>query len=648
MKQVAWTPSKEQIEGTRMYRLMKKNGLSDYDEFYRKSVEDISWYWDQVVEDLSLEWFQDYDKTVDLTDGAPWARWFVNGKINVAYNCVDRHVNDPEARNRLAIIWEGDDGDTQKYTYQDLYVAVNRFADGLLRLGVEPGDRVAIYLPMIAENVIAMLAVARIGAIFTPCFSGYGSAAVASRLVDSTCKVLITADGFLRRGKTVPMKEEADKAADQAPSIEKVVVVRRLNRDIPWNNERDIEWTSLMNESEPVPCATTDADDPFMLIYTSGTTGRPKGTVHVHAGFPIKAASDAAYGMDVGSGDVLFWVTDMGWMMGPWMVFGSLLSGATMLMYEGTPDYPEPDRLWKICATYEVTHLGISPTMIRALMKFGDEWVQRHDLSKLRAFGSTGEPWNPEPWLWLFEHVGQGKVPIFNYSGGTEISGGILGSNLLKPIAPCSFNGPLPGMDVEVFDEEGNPVRQEVGELVIRQPWVGMTRGFWQDPERYEKTYWNRWPGVWVHGDWVEVDEQGYWYITGRSDDTLNIAGKRLGPAEMESILVDHPAVLESATIGVPDSTKGEEAICFVVLKPGIEASTSLCDELRTLVGERMGKALRPNRVHIITELPKTRNGKILRRVIRSTYLGEEAGDLSSLENPAAVEAIRALSTKGM
>ncbi len=643
MNKAAWIPTQQQIEQTRLYQLMQKNGFSDYDEFYRKSIEDIAWYWDEVVKDLELEWFQPYKETVNLDNGIPWARWFIEGKINVAYNCLDRHVKDPDKADKLAVIWEGDDGEVKKYTYRELYLAVNRFADGLRNLGVNPGDRVAIYLPMIVENVIAMLAVARLGAIFTPCFSGYGAAAVASRLNDSTSKVLITADGFLRRGKTIAMKEEADKAADQSPSIEKVVVVRRLSREIPWNDERDVEWSSLMTGSSSVPAVETNADDPFMLIYTSGTTGRPKGTVHVHAGFPIKAASDATYGMDVKPGDVLFWVTDMGWMMGPWMVFGALLSGATMLMYEGTPDYPEPDRLWKICANYGVTHLGISPTMIRALMKFGDKWVERHDLSKLRVFGSTGEPWNPEPWLWLFHQVGKGKVPIFNYSGGTEISGGILGSNLLKPIAPCSFNGPFPGMDVEVFDENGKPVRQEVGELVIRQPWVGMTQGFWKDPERYENTYWSKWPNTWVHGDWVEVDEEGYWYITGRSDDTLNIAGKRLGPAEMESILVDHPAVLESATIGIPDETKGEEAICFVVLKPGYEESEELCEELRTLVGERMGKALRPKRVHIISELPKTRNGKILRRVIRSTYLGEVAGDLSSLENPAALEGIRNL-----
>ena len=375
-----------------------------------------------------------------------------------------------------------------------------------------------------------MLATARIGAIFTPCFSGYGAEAVATRVRDCEAKVLITADGFLRRGKVVPMKEEADRAADLSPSVEKVVVVRRLGRDIPWNEKRDVDWGDLTSEWKKVAPRETDASDPMMIIYTSGTTGRPKGTVHVHAGFPVKAVFDAAYGMDVGPGDILFWVTDMGWMMGPWMVFGALLSGSTMLVFEGTPDHPGPDRLWKIVENHGVTHLGLSPTVVRALMRFGEGPVRRHDLSSLRVFGSTGEPWNPDPWHWLFETVGGRRVPIYNYSGGTEISGGILGGNLLKPIAPCSFSGPLPGMDVEVYDENGRPVRGEVGELVIRQPWVGMTQGFWKDPERYERTYWDRWPDIWVHGDWVRVDEDGFWYITGRSDDTLKIAGKRLGP----------------------------------------------------------------------------------------------------------------------
>lgn len=641
MSKAVWFPSRENLKKTRLYRFMEKVGFSDYDDFYKRSIQDIGWFWEAVVRDLDLRWIKPYSRVMDQSKGVPWTRWFVDGKFNMTQNALDRFVEDPQSRQRLALIWEGDDENVKKYTYRDLWVAVNRFARGLQKLGVNPGDRVAIYLPMIAENVIAMLAVARIGAIFTPCFSGYGAEAVATRVRDCEAKVMITADGFLRRGKVVPMKEEADRAADMSPSVEKVVVVRRLGRDIPWNGKRDVEWSSLMSEWKMVEPRETDASDPMMIIYTSGTTGRPKGTVHVHGGFPVKAVFDAAYGMDVGPGDILFWVTDMGWMMGPWMVFGALLSGSTMLVFEGTPDHPGPDRLWKIVETHGVTHLGLSPTVVRALMRYGEDPIQNHDLSSLRVFASTGEPWNPDPWHWLFEQVGGGRVPIYNYSGGTEISGGILGGNLLKPIAPCSFSGPLPGMDVEVYDEKGEPIRGEVGELVIRQPWVGMTQGFWKDPERYEQTYWNRWPNTWVHGDWVRVDEDGFWYITGRSDDTLKIAGKRLGPAEMESILIDHQAVLESAVVGVPDETKGEVAVCFVVIKPGYEPTEALRDELIEMVGRRMGKALRPKQIHFVTELPKTRNGKILRRVIRAAYLGQDAGDLSSLENPMAVDTIR-------
>ncbi|MGI6125930.1 MAG: AMP-binding protein [Planifilum sp.] len=641
MSEAVWFPSEENSKKTRMYRFMKKLGFSDYDDFYRRSIQDVGWFWQEVVRDLDLQWIKPYSRVMDPSKGVPWTRWFVDGRFNVAQNALDRFVEDPQSRHRLALIWEGDDEAVQKYTYRDLWAAVNRFAWGLQRIGVKPGDRVAIYLPMIAENVIAMMAVARIGAIFTPCFSGYGAEAVATRVRDCEAKVLVTADGFLRRGKVVPMKEEADRAADMSPSVEKVVVVRRLGRDIPWNEKRDVEWSSLTSEWKTVAPRETEASDPMMIIYTSGTTGRPKGTVHVHAGFPVKAVFDAAYGMDVGPGDILFWVTDMGWMMGPWMVFGSLLSGSTMLVFEGTPDHPGPDRLWKIVENHGVTHLGLSPTVVRALMRFGEAPVRRRDLSSLRVFASTGEPWNPDPWHWLFEQVGAKRVPIYNYSGGTEISGGILGGNLLKPIAPCSFSGPLPGMDVEVYDENGQPVRGEVGELVIRQPWVGMTQGFWKDPERYERTYWNRWPNTWVHGDWVRVDGEGFWYITGRSDDTLKIAGKRLGPAEMESILIDHPAVLESAVVGVPDETKGEVAVCFVLLRPGHEPSEELRGELFDMIAQRMGKALRPKQILFVPELPKTRNGKILRRVIRAAYLGQDAGDLSSLENPMAVETIR-------
>ncbi|UWE03121.1 AMP-binding protein [Laceyella sacchari] len=641
MYKPVWFPKREMIEQTRLYRLMHKLGYEDYDAFYQESIKDIGWFWDEVAKDMSLAWTVPYTKAVDLERGIAWPRWFVGGRLNISVNALDRFAEDPARRHQLALIWEGDDGATEKLTYRELLREVNRCARGLRELGVRRGDRVALYLPMIVENVVAMLAIARLGAIFTPCFSGYGAEAVATRMQGCEAKWLITADGYKRRGKTVAMKEEADRAAQLSPSLEKVIVVRRLGRECPWHDSRDVSWDELMKDMEPLPPVDTDASEPLMIIYTSGTTGKPKGTVHTHSGFPLKAAFDAGYAFDVGPGDVLFWVTDMGWMMGPWMVFGSLLMGSTMLLYEGTPDYPQPNRLWQLVARHGVTHLGISPTLIRSLMKEGESWLEGNDLSSLRVFGSTGEPWNPEPWMWLFEQVGRKQIPIFNYSGGTEVSGGILGNHFFKPIAPCGFAGPLPGMDADVWDEQGNPVRGEVGELVLRQPWVGMTNGFWQDDDRYEEAYWRRWPQTWVHGDWVAIDEEGQWFITGRSDDTLNIAGKRMGPAEMESVLVDHPDVLEAATIGVPDSVKGECAVCFVVLKVEPDAGEDIERELIHFVGEKMGKALKPKRVLVVDELPKTRNGKILRRVIRSAYLGRETGDLSSLENRAAVEIIR-------
>ncbi|SFS63075.1 AMP-binding protein [Marininema halotolerans] len=640
MQRAAWFPADEQVRKMRMYGLMMKNGIEEYDDFYQRSVKDPAWFWDEVVRDLKLQWDQPYSKVLDLSKGFAWPQWFVDGKMNVATNCLDRWADDPKVKDQLAIISEGDGGEVKQWTYHELRETVARFAQGLSELGVTFGDRVAIYLPMIAENVIAMLATARIGAIFTPCFSGYGAEAVATRLKDCEAKVLITADGFWRRGKVVKMKEEADRAADLSPSVEKVIIVQRTGREIPVH-ERDVKWEDVIHKEKTLSSVITDADTPFMIIYTSGTTGRPKGTVHVHAGFPIKAAFDAGYGMDLKQEDTLFWMTDMGWMMGPWMVFGALLNGSTMVLFEGTPDYPQPDRLWELVENHRISHMGISPTVIRTLMKFGETWVDKHDQSSLKAFGSTGEPWNPEPWFWLFDHVGKGKVPIWNYSGGTEVSGGILSSNLMKPIAPCSFNGPMPGMDAEVVDEHGKPIRGEVGELVMKHPWVGMTHGFWKDPERYKKAYWSRWEGTWVHGDWVHAEEEGYWYITGRSDDTLKIAGKRLGPAEMESVLVDHPRVLEAATIGVPDPIKGEVAVCFAVLKPGDSGDEVLVKELMDMIGDHLGKALRPSKIHVVSELPKTRNGKILRRVIKSAYTGQEAGDLSALENPKAVEEVR-------
>jgi len=408
---------------------------------------------------------------------------------------------------------------------------------------------------------------------------------------------------------------------------------------------RDFWWDELL-APQPVEAATeiTDAEEVLMLIYTSGTTGKPKGAVHTHCGFPVKAAQDMAFGTDVRPGDTIYWMTDMGWMMGPWLVFGALLLGATLFLYDGAPDFPAPDRLWQLVERHKITQLGVSPTLIRSLIPHGNLFAN-HDLSSLKCFASTGEPWNPEPWKWLFHQVGKSQIPIINYSGGTEISGGIVMGNPILPLKPCAFSAPCPGMAAEVFDENGAPLRNAVGELVITAPWIGMTRGFWKDNQRYLDTYWSRWENVWVHGDFAAIDADGLWYILGRSDDTIKIAGKRLGPAEVESILVRHPQVVEAAAIGVPHEIKGSELVLFVVLKTARATDETeierLRAELRELVSAEMGKALAPKAILFVNDLPKTRNAKVMRRMIRAAYLGQEAGDTSALVNPEAVEEIR-------
>jgi acetyl-CoA synthetase len=438
------------------------------------------------------------------------------------------------------------------------------------------------------------------------------------------------------------MKEIADEAVAQSPTVKDVVVFRRLDREMPWEDGRDSDWAGLVAfEPDERPAERLDAEHPLFIAYTSGTTGRPKGAVHVHGGFLVKIAEEVAYQTDVHPDDVLFWVTDMGWIMGPWEVVGAHANGAAVLLYEGAPDHPAPDRLWSIVARHKVTVLGASPTLVRALIPHGEEFVRKHDLSSLRVLGSTGEPWNPEPWRWYFEVVGGGRCPVINISGGTEVGACFLSPSVLTPLRPCTLGGPALGMAIDVYDADGKPVPPgQVGELVCTKPWPGMTRGIWGDPDRYIETYWSRWPDVWVHGDWASRDADGYWYLHGRSDDTLKVAGKRLGPAEVESILVSHPSVQESAVVGIPDEVKGEKVWCYVVLKPGAEPSDTLRAELRSLVEGDLGKAFRPDAVRFVGALPKTRSAKIVRRAVRAVAIGEDPGDLSSLENPAALDEI--------
>ena len=647
--EIVWRPTPEQAARSRLAAFMRAHGIKTFDELMRRSTEDpgarggIDWFWDAVIRDLDIRFSKPYEKILDTSQGDAWARWCVGGELNIVASCLDKWLG-TETEHRLALRWEGEEGSVRALTYGELRREVVRMARALRRLGVEKGDVVAIFMPMVPEIAIALLAVARIGAIALPLFSGYGAEAVSSRLNAAGAKALFTADGFYRRGQVVPMKEVADQAAAHSSSVETVIVFRRTGASVPWTAGRDRWWHDILAYEKLERTEGTEgtqAEDPLLLIYTSGTTGLPKGAVHPHCGFPIKAAQDMAHCMDVRSSDTVYWVTDMGWMMGPWLVFGTTLLGGTMLLYDGAPDYPASDRVWSLIERHGVTVLGISPTLVRSLMQHGEEPVRRHDLASLRILASTGEPWNPEPWKWFYQVVGGGRLPILNYSGGTEISGGILCGNLLLPLKPTAFSGPIPGMAADVVDESGHSVRQQVGELVIRRPWIGMTRGFWKAPERYLEAYWSRFPGVWTHGDWAAVDAEGMWYILGRSDDTIKVAGKRLGPAEVESILVSHPAVAEAACVGVPDALKGQEVVCFCVLGAGQAPSDALREELRECVAQSLGKPLRPREVRFVRDLPKTRNAKLMRRVARAAYLGEATGDLSALENPQAVEEIR-------
>ncbi|MGZ9163579.1 MAG: AMP-binding protein [Anaerolineales bacterium] len=638
---IVWRPTVDYIARAHLTAFMRQHEIKDFDALMSRSTADITWFTNAVLKYLDIQFYEPYSKVVDLSEGIQFPKWCVGGKMNIVHNCVDKYQHSAFSV-KPSVVWEGEEGTTKSLTYEELYKKVNKTANALRSLGLGKGDAIGLFMPMTPEIVIALLAIAKIGGIILPLFSGYGAGAIVSRLVDADAKALFAADGSFRRGKAVEMKSVADEAAAQVSTLKHMIVLKRTGQDINMQAGRDHWWHDLVTpQPDSAETESTSAEDPLMVIYTSGTTGKPKGAQHTHCGFPVKAAQDMAFGTDVHMGDVIYWMTDMGWMMGPWLVFGALILGSTLLIYDGAPDYPGPDRLWDLAEKHKITQLGVSPTLIRSLIPHGEEQFKKHDLSSLRFFASTGEPWNPDPWMWLFERVGESKRPIINYSGGTEISGGIVMGNPLLPLKPCAFSAPCPGIAAEVFDENGKPLRNAVGELVITAPWIGMTRGFWKDKQRYLDTYWSRWANVWVHGDFAAIDSDGLWYILGRSDDTIKIAGKRLGPAEVESILMKHDSVVEAAAIGVPHEVKGSELVLFAVLKPGLSPSDGLRQELKEMVVAEMGKPLAPKSILFVSDLPKTRNAKVMRRVIRSAYLGQELGDTSSLVNLQAVEEIR-------
>ena len=661
--EIVWRPTPDTIEHANLTAFMRQHDIANFDELMRRSTTDVNWFTDAVLKFLDIQFYKPYTHAMQLTDGIAWPQWCIDGEMNIVHNCLDKWVIPRQPRqkqhadweweggsppagqleNTPALIYEGEEGHTRSLTYGELFVEVNKTANALRSLGLGKGDAIGIYMPMTPEIVIALLAIAKIGGVILPLFSGYGVSAVVTRLADADAKALFTADGVIRRGKPVAMKPIADEAAEQVSSLQHLIVLNRAGLETQMRAGRDHWWHELITaQSDTAPTEITRAEDKLMIIYTSGTTGRPKGAVHTHCGFPVKAAQDMAFGTDVHPGDRIYWMTDMGWMMGPWLVFGALILGATFFIYDGAPDFPGVDRLWEMVARHKITTLGISPTLIRALSVHGEAPVRKHDLSSLHFFASTGEPWNPEPWRWYFEVVGGGRCPIINISGGTEVGACFLSPLPITELKPCTLRGPALGMAVEVWGPDGKPVGPgEVGELVCTKPWPAMTRGVWGDPERYLETYWSRWPDVWVHGDWASVDEDGFWFLHGRSDDTMNVAGKRLGPAEVESVLTLDARVAESAAVGIPDAVKGEAIWCFVVPRPDVDADEGFAEELRARVADHLGKAFRPSRVVFVPELPRTRSAKIVRRAIRATVAGEDPGDLSSLENPAALEAIR-------
>ncbi|HEU04325.1 MAG TPA: AMP-dependent synthetase [Nitrosopumilus sp.] len=642
MSDFVFTPSEEQIKNSNIQSFMNKHEISSLTELSYKAKTNLDWYWKAVGEDIGIIWDKNYEKTSDFSKGYPWAKWFVGGKTNIIKSSVEKFSK--KIPEKIAYYFVSEDSTKSKISYKDLETNINKLANGMKSLGVKKGDVVAIYMPMIKESIITILACAKIGAIQTVIFSGYSSESLKIRLQDCNAKILFVSDGFQRKGKKISQKPAVDEAIKDA-NIEKTIVVNYKGVDSYEKSDSLVFYYELIsNQSDSCVTEIMDSEDPLFILYTSGTTGKPKGVIHSHGGFSVFAGHQAAYLIDMHQNDILFWPADIGWITGlVWNVYGLLEMGSSAVIYDGAIDWPDYNIIWNLLDEYEATIFGISPTAVRLFKKNNVEPLKSHNLEKIRNIPTTGEPIDEESWWWLFEKVGKKRIPIMNLSGGTEIGGALLSVFPGMRLKPTTVGIPCPGIDLDVFDDDGNSVKNKNGYLVVKAPWPGMTNSLLNDDKRYIETYWSRFENVWFHGDYVLVDEDGLWYMHGRVDDVINISGHRLSTAEIEQCVISNPKISDAASISIPDEITGEAIIIFVV--PELQfKNENLENEISKFISEKIGKVARPKKILILSDLPKTRTGKIMRRLLKSKLLGNALGDLSSLENPQILDEIPKLS----